>query len=67
MTIETEGRMLFNFLTAAEQLPKLLDGALEFFTNFQPIFAVEILVFFALIFLVSKILRDNDATKLMLV
>ncbi|MBQ8309287.1 MAG: DNA integrity scanning protein DisA nucleotide-binding domain protein, partial [Clostridia bacterium] len=34
--------------------------------NFQVIYAVEMLCFFALIFYVSKVLRENDATKLML-
>jgi len=59
--------MVFNLLTAAEQLQKVLDGTINFFGNFQVIYAAAIILFFALIFLVSKILRDNDATKLMFV
>ncbi len=52
-------------MTVAERLGKLLDGTIAFFSDFQVIYAVEIVLFFALIFLVSKVLRDNDATKLM--
>ncbi len=59
--------MVFNLLTAAEQLQKVLDGTINFFSNFQAIYVAAIILFFALIFLVSKILRDNDATKLMFV
>ena len=59
--------MVFNLLTAAEQLQKVLDGTIHFFSNFQVIYVAAIILFFALIFLVSKILRDNDATKLMFV
>ena len=45
---------------------ELIDGALGFFDNFQGIYGVEIFFFFVLVYFVSKILRDNDATKLML-
>lgn len=38
-----------------------------FFTNFHVLYAIEIVMFFCIIFFVSKVLRDNDATKLMLV
>ena len=58
--------MLYGLLSTAERLTQIIDGTITFFTQFQIIFAVEILFFFALIFYVSKILRDNDATKLML-
>ena len=58
--------MSCNLLTMMAQLEKIKDGAIWFFTNFQVIFAVEIVLFFALIFLVSKVLRDNNATKLMI-
>ena len=57
--------MVFNLLTAAEQLQRVLDGTVAFFSNFQVIYALEMVLFFAMIFLVSKVLRDNDATKLM--
>lgn len=43
------------------------DGLLAFFTNFQWFFVLEILCLFALIFYVSKVLRENDATKIMIV
>lgn len=37
-----------------------------FFADFSVVYGVEIFLFFLLIFCVSKVLRDNDATKLML-
>ena len=43
------------------------DGVIEFFKNFELIYGIEILFFFALVFFVSKILRENEATKLMIV
>lgn len=43
------------------------NGMLTFFTDFQWFFALEILCLFALIYIVSKVLRDNEATKLMLI
>ncbi len=58
--------MGIRLLSATERLNWLKDGFVGFFTNFQVMYAIEILCFFALIFYVSKILRDNDATKLML-
>lgn len=56
--------MLANLLV--DDWSVLLDKVIKLFTNVQAIFIVEIIFFFALIFYVSKILRDNDATKLML-
>ncbi|MBO4939896.1 MAG: DNA integrity scanning protein DisA nucleotide-binding domain protein [Clostridia bacterium] len=53
-------------LSVAMQWDRLVDGVVSFFTNFQIIYGVEIFLFFALIFFVSKILRDNESTKLML-
>ncbi len=58
--------MGIGLLTAMEQLTALKDGVIGFFTDFNVLFGIEILCFFALIFYVSKVLRDNDATKLML-
>ena len=58
--------MGIGLLTAMERLTALKDGVIGFFTDFNVLFGVEILCFFALIFYVSKMLRDNDATKLML-
>ncbi len=46
---------------------KLGNEIVSFFTNFRFLYAVEIILFFVLIFFVSKVLRDNGATKLMLV
>lgn len=45
----------------------LTDSIMSFFNNFHPAYAIEILVLFALIFFASKVLRDNDATKLMFI
>jgi len=39
----------------------------KFFTEFQVLYAFEILFFFLMIYYVSKILRENDATKLMVI
>ena len=54
-------------LTSSGGFAALYGGFVEFFNQFQVIYGVEVFLFFALIFCVSKILRDNDATKLMLV
>jgi diadenylate cyclase len=51
----------------AAKLAEIMQGFSGFFANFHWIYAVEIFFFFVLIFFVSKVLRDNDATKLMLV
>ncbi len=44
---------------------EIQQSAVNFFCNFSVLYAVEIILFFGLIFFVSKVLRDNDATKLM--
>ena len=59
--------MLTMLLSTAERLIQIKDGATSFFNDFHWIYAIELLCFFALIFYVSKVLRDNDATKLMLI
>ena len=49
---------------------KLLEtwqSILGFFKAFEVMYAIEIVLFFGLIFFVSKVLRDNEATKLMVV
>jgi diadenylate cyclase len=51
----------------AAKLAEIMQGFSGFFANFHWIYGVEIFFFFVLIFFVSKVLRDNDATKLMLV
>lgn len=58
--------MGIRLLTVADRLSQIKNGFVDFFTHFQVMFGVEIFFFFVLIFYVSKILRDNDATKLML-
>ncbi len=58
---------MFNqLLTASSTWARLKTGVMNFFRNFGAVESVEILLFFAVIFFVSKVLRDNDATKLML-
>lgn len=59
--------MLTRLLAAGVDFVALWNSVVSFFTKFQVLYAVEILFFFAVIFFVSKVLRDNDATKLMLV
>ncbi len=57
--------MAIRLLTASAKLAELQTGVLEFFQSFGVLAGIEILFFFAVIFFVSKVLRDNDATKLM--
>lgn len=45
---------------------QIKDGIVAFFTQFQFAYALEIICLFALIYYVSKVLRENEATKLML-
>ena len=58
--------MAIRLLTVGERFSEILQGAIGFFNNFSVLYALEILVVFAVLFFVSKVLRDNDATKLML-
>ncbi len=57
--------MITNLLTASNKWSSLWTGMVEFFTNFQLIYAFQIVMVFALVYFVSKILRENDATKIM--
>ncbi len=59
--------MAINLLSISDRLSLLKDRLVGFFADFQVIFGVEIFCFFLLIFFVSKVLRDNDATKLMFI
>ena len=43
------------------------NNVVNFFTTINALHIVEMVIFFFIIFFVSKVLRDNDATKLMLV
>ena len=54
-------------MTIADRLSEIKNGAILFFNAFQVVFVLEILCFFLLIYYVSKVLRDNDATKLMII
>lgn len=60
--------MTMGLLSAAlEQIALLQEQIIGFFTGFSVMYAIEIVLVFALFFFVSKVLRDNDATKLMLI
>ena len=58
--------MGLELLSVTDRLLQLKDAIVDFFVRFQVVYGIEIFCFFVLIFFVSKILRDNDATKLML-
>jgi len=45
---------------------RLQNGIVNFFGDFHVIYGFEIFFFFVLIYFVSKVLRENDATKLMI-
>ncbi len=59
--------MVNRLLTLSGTLRDVQETVTAFFNNFSVLYALEILVLFGMIFFVSKVLRDNDATKLMLV
>ena len=61
---EGEEYMLANLLVAWSDL---LKNTTAFLTDFSVLYAAEILVLFTIIFFASKVLRDNDATKLMMI
>lgn len=52
-------------LTIGATLAGALESAKNFFVNFNALYCIEIVLVFAMIFFVSKVLRDNDSTKLM--
>ncbi|MBE5753546.1 MAG: hypothetical protein E7343_05755 [Clostridiales bacterium] len=58
---------MYGLLTFEQGLVNLFDKVGAFFNDFQFAYGLEIFLLFCLIFYVSKILRDNDATRLMLV
>ena len=58
--------MAIRLLSFGGKFAEIQQGVVSFFQSFGVIQAVEIILFFGLIFFVSKVLRDNDATKLML-
>ncbi len=57
--------MAIGLLSVATKIKELQSGILNFFQGFGVLEAMEILLFFCVIFFVSKVLRDNEATKLM--
>ena len=66
MKPRVEEDMLNGILAIFSSWQGFVQSITAFFTEFQVIYGFEILFFFAMIFYVSKVLRDNDATKLML-
>ncbi len=56
-----------NLLAVAIDWKDLGERTLDFFQHFTLLIGVEIVLFFVLLFFVSKVLRDNGATKMMLV
>ena len=57
---------MYGLLTFEQKIVNLINRVEGFFSAFSLTYAVEIFVLFCLIFYVSKILRDNDATRLMI-
>ncbi len=55
-----------NLLAFVEDLQAVIEKVVGFFQGFTVVYGIEIFLFFLLVYCVSKILRDNDATKLML-
>ena len=53
-------------LAFVDNLQGAIEKVLGFFQGFRVVYGVEVFLFFLLIYCVSKILRDNEATKLML-
>jgi diadenylate cyclase len=51
----------------ANSFSELGDKLVNLFSGFTIAYGVEILLFFLLVYYVSKVLRDNDATRLMLI
>ena len=49
----------------AEGLTKFGNGLIDFFTGFTVAYAAEIVLVYLLVYYVSRVLRENDATRLM--
>lgn len=56
----------FNLAAGVSALSDFGARVAAFFENFAFVYGVEIFLIFLLVFYVSKVLRDNDASKLML-
>ncbi len=54
-----------NLLAFVEDLQAVIEKVVAFFQGFTVVYGIEVFVFFLLVYGVSKILRENDATKLM--
>ncbi len=58
--------MAIRLLSIGVKFTEIQKSVVDFFQNFGVMQGIEIVLFFGLFFFVSKVLRDNDATKLML-
>ena len=58
--------MAIRLLSISARFAQIQQGVVDFFKNFGVLQGVEIALLFGLFFFVSKVLRENDATKLML-
>ncbi len=57
--------MAIQLLSVGAKFAEIQEGLQQFFNNFGALAVIEIIILFGLIFFVSKVLRDNDATRLM--
>ena len=57
--------MYYALATAGGAMVRLGEKITAFFQNFGVLEAILVVIFFMLLYFVSKTLRDNDATKLM--
>jgi diadenylate cyclase len=57
---------MIRLLTVSEKITKIQQAFTDFYDNFGVLYALEVLAIFGMFLFVSKILRENDATKLML-
>ncbi len=59
--------MGMGLLAATFEFSAFWENVTAFFAGFNFLYLMEIILFFCVIFFVSKVLRDNDATKLMVI
>lgn len=53
-------------LSASSRFTEIKDGVIAFFNNFGVLSCAAIILAYALIYFVAKVLRENEATKLMI-
>ena len=59
--------MAMNMLAYAVNWTELTNNVVAFFTGFGVLHAIEVIIFYTILYFTSKVLRENDATKLMLI